>query len=52
MRHASATVMPGQHEPGVPKLVHHLDLILSHGAEGIAGVVCTASGFAGITIST
>jgi hypothetical protein len=38
---AGATVTTGDHELAVAKLLHHLDLVERHGAEGIVDVVLT-----------
>ena len=51
MQHARAAIVAGREEPLEAERRHHLDLVLRHGAERIAGMVVAAGRLLGIAIA-
>ena len=51
MQHAAAAVVAGGHKAIKPERRHHLDLVLRHGAERIAGMILAAGWFFGIAVA-
>ena len=50
-RDAPAAIVPDDREPFEAELAHHLDLVLSHRAFGIAGVILATRRFAAVAVA-